>query len=106
MLIDYEKVLVLLKREISAKPSHGQRDLLASIARIEGECAVDEPLIERNLRLVVAATRDQLAQPSPGDPRVDDRDGTDDTRRAASGPPVRQETTHDPHSSAARLAAV
>jgi hypothetical protein len=106
MLIDHERVLLLLKQEISAKPSHGQRDLLAAIARLEGECALDEPLMERHLRLLVAATRDHL-EPADGGPRVDRRDGADDTARAASGSTVRQETPHGSSrdGSAAALAA-
>jgi len=45
VLVDHERVLLLLKQEIAAKPSHGQRDLLAAIARFEAQCAVEEPLV-------------------------------------------------------------
>jgi hypothetical protein len=98
VLIDHERVLALLKREVSAKPHHGQRDLLATIARLEGECVMDEPLMERHLRLLVAATRDTLNPPDHRRPRVDDGDGTDDPRRETAGHTVRQEI-HVRHSS-------
>lgn len=36
--IDYERAWVAFKRVVLAKNSHGQRDLLAEMARIELEC--------------------------------------------------------------------
>lgn len=100
MLVDYQEVVLRLTQEIASKKSHGQRDLLASIARLEAECAVPESLVERQLRLVVAAIGDHL-MPAPSRPRVDGRDGTDDSPRAARDTTV-QEDTHGSSNSEAR----
>jgi hypothetical protein len=43
MLVDYERCWLALKREIVAKKSHGQRDLLTAMAQIEVESELDEP---------------------------------------------------------------
>lgn len=41
MLVNYERAWLRLKEEIVRKRSHGQRDLLTEMARIEIECAVE-----------------------------------------------------------------
>lgn len=41
-VVDYERSWLALKKVVTAKSSHGQRDLLAEMARIEIECAVPE----------------------------------------------------------------
>lgn len=41
-LVDYERAWLDFKRVIVAKPSHGKRDLLAEMARIEVESEVPE----------------------------------------------------------------
>lgn len=51
MLTDHERVLLKLKAHVASKKSHGQRDLLATIAALEAECAVEEGLPEKALRL-------------------------------------------------------
>jgi hypothetical protein len=40
--IDYERAWGLLKTEIVSKPSHGKKDLLASIGEIEVKCMAPE----------------------------------------------------------------
>jgi peptide methionine sulfoxide reductase MsrB len=41
-VVDHERAWLAFKKVITAKPSHGQRDLLAEMARIEIECEVPE----------------------------------------------------------------
>lgn len=50
MLVDHERVLVELKAVIAAKPSHGQRDLLAEIGRLEAEHRTTAEEFERFAR--------------------------------------------------------
>jgi hypothetical protein len=45
-VFDAERAWLRLKAEIAKKGSHGQRDLLAEMGRIEVECALDDH--ERN----------------------------------------------------------
>lgn len=40
--VDYERVLVRLKGEIAKQPSHGSRQLLATIGKLESECEIKE----------------------------------------------------------------
>jgi hypothetical protein len=53
-VIDYERVLVALKAYLMSKPSHGQRDLLAAISRMEVE-SVRQEESERVARLADSA---------------------------------------------------
>lgn len=46
MIVDYEKAWLELKAHVVSKNSHGQRDLLSQIARIEVKCRLPEG--ERN----------------------------------------------------------
>lgn len=41
-VVDYERAWLDLKRVVASKPSHGKKDLLDEITRIEIECAVPE----------------------------------------------------------------
>jgi hypothetical protein len=41
-VVDYERVVTAIKEYVSRKPSHGQRDLLTAIARIEVESVKEE----------------------------------------------------------------
>jgi hypothetical protein len=75
MLIDHERVLLDLKRSIAAKSHHGQRDLLAEIARLEVENVVEEGVPERALRLYGVALSSDLIRPSSLEPRVALADG-------------------------------
>lgn len=43
MIVDHERAWLRLKAVIVAKRAHGQKDLLAEMARIEVECEVNEP---------------------------------------------------------------
>jgi hypothetical protein len=45
-VFDAERAWLRLKAEVVKKPSHGKRDLLAVMAEIEVECALDDH--ERN----------------------------------------------------------
>jgi hypothetical protein len=40
--LDYERAWLAFKKVVTAKASHGQRELLAEMARIEIECEVPE----------------------------------------------------------------
>lgn len=42
MVVDYERAWLEFKAAIVGKNSHGQRDLLAQMARIEVDCRVPE----------------------------------------------------------------
>ena len=42
MLVDYERSWLRLKQHVLSKNSHGQRELLAAMARAEVECAIPE----------------------------------------------------------------
>jgi hypothetical protein len=44
VIIDYERAWVEMKAHVLEKKSHGQRDLLARMARIEIDCRVPEEL--------------------------------------------------------------
>jgi hypothetical protein len=41
MLVDYERAWLKLKRVVSEKRSHGQRDLALAMANLEVECMLD-----------------------------------------------------------------
>lgn len=41
-VVDHERAWLALKKVVTSKPSHGQRDLLSEMARIEIECEVPE----------------------------------------------------------------
>ena len=41
-VVDHERAWLALKKVVTSKRSHGQRDLLAEMTRIEIECAVPE----------------------------------------------------------------
>lgn len=41
MLVDYERAWLRLKRVVSEKRSHGQRDLALAMANLEVECMLD-----------------------------------------------------------------
>jgi len=41
-VVDHERAWLALKKVVTAKKSHGQRDLLSEMARIEIECEVPE----------------------------------------------------------------
>lgn len=41
MLVDYERAWFRLKRVVSEKRSHGQRDLALAMANLEVECMLD-----------------------------------------------------------------
>lgn len=51
MLIDYERVVLRLRQEMVGRQGIGADGLLALIGRLEAECAVEEGLPERALRL-------------------------------------------------------
>ena len=42
MLVDYERAWLELKANVLSKNSHGQRDLLATMAQAELDCRVPE----------------------------------------------------------------
>jgi peptide methionine sulfoxide reductase MsrB len=41
-VVDHERAWLAFKKVVTSKASHGQRDLLAEMARIEIECEVPE----------------------------------------------------------------
>ena len=42
MIIDYERVLLRMKEELTRKPSHSAKDLLAKLGELEVECQLPE----------------------------------------------------------------
>lgn len=96
MLVDYEKVARDLKAYIAAKGSHGARDLLAEIGRLEAVHQLEEGLPEQALRLYGVVLSDALLRPSLGPPVTGDLDGPDDrSGRRPEG--TRYEEDHDGH---------
>ena len=85
MLVDYERVVQALKEYVCTKGSHGQRELLAEISRLEAACTLEEGLPEKALRLYGVVLSDALLRPALGDPALDPRDGSDDLPDRRSG---------------------
>lgn len=85
MLVDAERVLLELKGYVASKSHHGQRDLLAEIARLEVSNQLAEGLPERALRLYGASFQKDLIRPTSEDGRVLPLDGTN--IRALRGDP-------------------
>lgn len=52
MLVDVERVLLEIKREIASKPSHGRDALLAKLAALEVEYSIEADQFESWLRQV------------------------------------------------------
>lgn len=94
MLVDFEAVLLDLKRAILAKNSHGQRDLLAVISRLEVEHQLDEGTPERALRLYGVVLSDDLLRPALDGLRVDYGDGHDTDPARVPGNERPQEDTN------------
>lgn len=103
MLVDHERVLLELKQHIGSKSHHGQRDLLAEIARLEVANAVEEGVPERALRLYGVVFSDDLLRPPSSDPRVDPSDGLNGHPRGA-GSHTSKEERHGRHHSSAGVA--
>ncbi len=81
MLVDCEHVLLDLKREIALKSHHGQRDLLAAIARLEVKHEIAEGLPEEALRLYgLDFFMEAVRTPSSPDGRVWPVDGDSRSR--------------------------
>lgn len=87
MLVDHEKAWQRFKAVVASKSSHGQKDLLAEMSRIEVECGVEEGLPEKALRLYGIVISDDLLKPSQSDPRVGQGDGTDQSPSRSGGDP-------------------
>ncbi len=66
MLVDYERVLLELKRVLLTKKSHGADSLLAELARLEVKYQLLEGVPERALRLYGYEVPGDL--PRPTDP--------------------------------------
>lgn len=98
MLVDAERVLLDLKRHIASKSHHGQRDLLAEIARLEVQNQLEEGLPERALRLYGVKFAEDLTRPSSVDGRVLPPDG--DNVRALHGDSHRGKAQDVSHSRA------
>ena len=98
MLIDYERAWVHLQRFILSKPSHGQNQLLAEMARLTVEHKVAEGGLPALLRLYGVAIQTDAVPNDEGDafpPAV-----ARDLRRHLT-----PEEGHDGHDSAERTAA-
>lgn len=97
MLVDYEKVVRDLKALIASKGSHGQRDLLAAVARLEAEHQLEEGLPERALRLYGVVFSDALLRPALEVPVSGLPDGPDDRPGRRPGGTRYQEAPHHEH---------
>lgn len=96
MLVDYERVVLAIKREVASKKSHGGAALLAAIAQFEVDCIVEEGLPERALRLYGVALSDDLITPTHRDPDLGHGDGDND-RLSLVGSAIRSEEHHVGH---------
>lgn len=80
MLVDYERVVQRLRQEMVERQGIGRDGLYALIARLEVECAVEEGLPERALRLYGVALSDDLItsglQPAPDPAHAPGPDGS------------------------------
>lgn len=96
MLVDYEALLLDLKAAVIAKNSHGQRDLLGLIARLEVEHRVEEGLPERAIRLYGQDLQEALTgssrEPATEVPVGDNGHGS--YARSLSDSPSPKEDTH------------
>jgi hypothetical protein len=102
VLVDYEKVVLALKKAISEKGSHGQRDLLALISGLEAQHTLDEGLPEEALRLYGVAIGGALIRPALVAPRVERPDGPDDSPERRSGHGTSEEDNDMANTPAAR----
>ncbi len=88
MLVDHERVLLDLKREIAEKSHHGQRDLFALIGELEARHAIEEGLPEKAMRLYgLAFFEEAIKAPGSERERVPAADGAED--RPPGGDKVR-----------------
>jgi hypothetical protein len=82
MLVDYERAWFRLKRVVSEKSSHGQRDLALAMANLEVECMLDndEPPPEATaaVRPLTGADKSASAMPISANPLLaqEARNGT------------------------------
>ncbi len=98
MLVDCEHVLLDLKREIALKSHHGQRDLLAAIARLEVKHEIAEGLPEEALRLYgLDFFMEAVRTPSSPDGRVWPVDGDKDRALRGDSTNESQEDNHARH---------
>lgn len=97
MLVDFEAVLLGLKQEILSKKSHGQRDLLAAISRLEVEHRLEEGTPERALRLFGVVLSDDLLRPALSEARAPRGDGHDTAPARASEIDRPKEDTNGKH---------
>jgi hypothetical protein len=98
MLVDYERVVLELKRELQGKRSWGQRELMAVVTRLEVECAIEEGPSDTVFRLFSAELEERLfnraetraATPAPSEQdgmptHLDHRDAEASRRRNTNG---------------------
>jgi hypothetical protein len=77
-LVDFERVLLELEREIQSKPHHGSRELALKLAELRARHTIHETLPEEMLRLygvqlsedLRAAARDKLPDLQRGSPAL------------------------------------
>jgi hypothetical protein len=75
VLVDHEAAWLALKAAVAQKSHHGQRDLLAEMARLEVAHALVEGLPEKALRLYGVDLSEDLLRPSSRVGRVLPSDG-------------------------------
>lgn len=98
MLVDYEAVLLDLKRHLATKPHHGQRELAVVIAQLEVKNRVEEGMPDRALRLygleffeeAITSSR----QPPSTERRVAPGDGHQVRALRGDSSPQSEEDTH------------
>lgn len=60
MLVDRERLVLLLRRRLLEKASWGQRELLGLVTELEAECTVDEEEKDRAIRLLYTEMEETL----------------------------------------------
>lgn len=83
-LVDYERVVVRLRQEMVGRQGIGADGLLALIGRLEAECAVEEGLPERALRLYGSEIFELIKSGTPSAPQQSHASASDDVRSAPS----------------------
>jgi hypothetical protein len=72
-VVDHERAWLAFKKVITAKASHGQRELLAEMARIEIECEVPEG--QEGFDGTPLAKRTESSKPAESPPALAVADG-------------------------------
>jgi hypothetical protein len=88
MLVDYERLVLELKAIVAAKPHHGQRELLAEIARLEVANTLDSD-VQYTGRSIARSAASEQEIPALKIHRQVPVTGTDNRRSTNNAEPIR-----------------